>query len=49
MGMTIRKCIVVPTLFGYFLGFHPYMFLKCFFVTCFCCFFCGEEKGMNGV
>ena len=19
------------------------------FVTCFCCFFCGEEKGMNGV
>ena len=35
IGMTIRKGIVVP-------------FLPClvaFFVTCFCCFFCGEEKG----
>ena len=24
-------------------------FFMFFFVTCFCCFFCGEEKGMNGV
>ena len=54
IGMTIRKGIVVPFLpcLVAFWGFHPYMFfhfLKCFFVTCFCCFFCGEEKGMNGV
>ena len=54
--MTIRKGIVVPFLpcLVAFWGFHPYMymffhFFKCFFVTCFCCFFYGEEKGMNGV
>ena len=50
IGMTIRKGIVVPFLpcLIAFWGFHPYMFfhfLKCFFVTCFCC----GEKGMNGV
>ena len=44
IGMTIRKGIVVPFLpcLVAFWGFHPYMFfhfLKCFFVTCFCCFF----------
>ena len=43
IGMTIRKGIVVPFLpcLVAFWGFHPYMFfhfLKCFFVTCFCCF-----------
>ena len=50
IGMTIRKGIVVPFLpcLVAFWGFYPYM-LKCFFVTCFCVFFCGEEKGMNGV
>ena len=51
IGMTIRKGIVVPFLpcLVAFWGFHPYMFFhffKCFFVTCFCFFFCGEEKGM---
>ena len=36
IGMTIRKGIVVPFLpcLVAFWGFHPYMFLKCFFVTC---------------
>ena len=41
IGMTIRKGIVVPCLVAFW-GFHPYMFfhfVKCFFVTCFCCFF----------
>ena len=53
IGMTIRKGIVVPFLpcLVAFWGFHPYMFFHFFkcFVTCFCCFFCGEEKGINGV
>ena len=41
IGMGVRKGTVVSfvsTVFGYFLGFHPYMsfhFVKCFFVTCF--------------
>ena len=53
IGMTIRKGIVVsflPCLVAFW-GFHSYKFfhiLKCFFVTCFCCFW-GEENGMNGV
>ena len=36
IGMTIRKGIVVPFLpcLVAFWGFHPYMFFKCFFVTC---------------
>ena len=49
IGMTIRKGIVVPFLpcLVAFWGFHPYMFfhfLKCFFVTCFCCFFVGRRN-----
>ena len=49
IGMTIRKGIVVPFLpcLVAFWGFHPYMFFhffKCFFVTCFCCFFVGRRK-----
>ena len=49
IGMTIHKGIVVPFLpcLVAFWGFHPYMFfhfLKCFFVTCFCCFFVGRRK-----
>ena len=49
IGMTIRKGIVVPFLpcLVAFWGFHPYMFfhfVKCFFVTCFCCFFVGRRK-----
>ena len=48
IGMTIRKGIVVPFLpcLIAFWGFHPYMFFhfKCFFVTCFCCFFVGRRK-----
>ena len=49
IGMTIRKGIVVPFLpcLVAFWGFHPYMFfhfLKCFFVTCFCCFLWGGER-----
>ena len=48
IGMTIRKGIVVPFLpcLIAFWGFHPYMFFhffKCFFVTCFCCFFVGRK------
>ena len=46
IGMTIRKGIVVsflPCLVAFW-GFHPYMFLKCFFVTCFCCFLWGGER-----
>ena len=48
IGMTIRKGIVVPFLpcLVAFWGFHPYMFfhfLKCFFVSCFCCFFVGRK------
>ena len=54
IGMTIRKGIVVPFLpcLVAFWGFHPYMFFhffKCFFCYLFLLFFCGEEKGMNGV
>ena len=50
IGMTIRKGIVVPFLpcLVAFWGFHPYImffhFFKCFFVTCFCCFFVGRRK-----
>ena len=48
IGMTIRKSIVVSFLpcSVAFLALHPYMFFhffKCFFVTCFCCFFGGEK------
>ena len=49
IGMTIYKGIVVsflPCLVAFW-GFHPYMFfhfLKCFFVTCFCCFLWGGER-----
>ena len=45
IGMGIRKsiqCGVIPTLFGCFLGIpslYVISFLKCFFVTCFACFF----------
>ena len=51
IGMTIRKGIMVsflPCLVAFW-GFHSYMFLKCFFCYLFLLFFCGEEKGMNGV
>ena len=49
IGMTIRKSIVVSFLpcSVAFLALHPYMFFhffKCFFVTCFCCFFGGGEN-----
>ena len=49
IGMTIRKGIVVSFLpcSVAFWGFHPYIFfhfLKCFFVTCFCCFLGGGER-----
>ena len=55
IGMTIRKGIVVPFLpcLVAFWGFHPYMFFhffKCFFVTCFCCFFLwGGERCLDGL
>ena len=51
IGMTICKGIVVPFLpcLVAFWGFHPYMFFQCFFCYLFLLFFCGEEKGMNGV
>ena len=51
IGMTIRKGIVVPFLpcLVAFWGFHPYMFFKMFFCYLFLLFFCGEEKGMNGI
>ena len=45
IGMTIRKGIVVSFLLC-LVEFHPYLFfhfLKCFFVTCFCCFVGGER------
>ena len=43
IGMTIHKGIAVSFLscLVTFWGFHPYMFLKCFFVTC---FFVGRRK-----
>ena len=47
--MGVRKGTVVlfiPTLFGFFGGFHPYMpfhFFLCLFGTSFSCFFCGVE------
>ena len=49
IGMGVRKGTVVsfiPTLFGCFWGFHPYMsvhFFFMFFVTCFSCHFEGQE------
>ena len=54
IGMTIRKGIVVPFLpclvaFGDSIPICSFIFFNVFFVTRFCCFFCGEEKGMNMV
>ena len=50
VGNVIRKSIavyIVPTLFGYFLGFHPYMFfhiIKMFFRNLFLLFFWGKKS-----
>ena len=53
IGMTIRKGIVVYTILGCFLGIPSLYVLSFFFDVFFCylflLFFCGEEKGMNGV
>ena len=46
IGMTICKGIVVsflPCLVAFW-GFHPYMFLKCFFCYLFLLFFGGRRK-----
>ena len=46
IGMTICKGMVVsflPCLVDFW-EFHPYMFFRCFFVTCFCCFLGGGER-----
>ena len=50
MGICKKYCGVIPTLFGCFLwipSLYVLSFFKCFFVTCFDCFF--EGKSMVAV